>query len=56
VVAHGPPTCSARPLVPDLCSRSADAEKLERGPEGAVEKGGRLGEVLVGMKVVSEET
>ncbi len=56
VVAHGPAYLFGRPLGQILVqSFGLMPEKLEEALKVQIEKGGRLGEVLVGMKVVSEE-
>lgn len=56
VVTHGPAYLFGRPLGEILVeSFGLPREKLEEGLAAQQEKGGRLGEVLVGLKAVSEE-
>ncbi|MBK7861661.1 MAG: type II secretion system ATPase GspE [Archangiaceae bacterium] len=56
VVAHGPAYLYGRPLGQILVqSFGLMPEKLDEALKVQAEKGGRLGEVLVSMKVVSEE-
>src|SRR3954462_8941669 len=56
VVAHGPAYLFGRPLGQILVqSFGLMPEKLEEALKAQIEKGGRLGEGLVGMKAVSEE-
>ncbi|MEW5740061.1 MAG: type II secretion system ATPase GspE [Myxococcota bacterium] len=56
VVTHGPAYLFGRPLGEILVeSFGLSREKLEEGLAVQREKGGRLGEVLVGLKAVSED-
>src|SRR5689334_578340 len=56
VIAHGPAYLYGRPLGQILMqSFGLTQEKLDEGLKIQAEKGGRLGEVLVGMKAVGEE-
>ncbi|MBL8957637.1 MAG: type II secretion system ATPase GspE [Myxococcaceae bacterium] len=56
VVAHGPAYLYGRPLGQILVqSFGLMPEKLDEALKVQAEKGGRLGEVLVGMKAVTEE-
>ncbi len=56
VVAHGPAALCGRPLGEILrATCGLTEEKLQEALQLQAEKGGRLGELLVGMKVVSEE-
>ncbi len=56
VVAHGPAYLYGRPLGQILVqSFGLMPEKLDEALKQQAEKGGRLGEVLVGMKAVTEE-
>ncbi|MFL5355301.1 type II secretion system ATPase GspE [Archangium sp.] len=56
VVAHGPAYLCGRPLGEILRYTSGlTAEKLQEALQVQTEKGGRLGEVLVGMKAIGEE-
>src|SRR3954470_9540602 len=56
VVAHGPAYLYGRPLGQILIqSFGLTPEKLDEALKLQSEKGGRLGEVLVGMKAVGEE-
>jgi general secretion pathway protein E len=56
VVAHGPAYLFGRPLGEILIETfGMPREKLAEGLAAQAEKGGRLGEVLIGMKVVTEE-
>jgi general secretion pathway protein E len=55
-VAHGPAFLFARPLGQILLeSFQLSSEKLEEALKVQVEKGGRLGEILVSLKAVTEE-
>ncbi|MBI3185229.1 MAG: type II secretion system ATPase GspE [Myxococcales bacterium] len=56
VVSHGPAFLCGRPLgeILKLCA-GLTQEKLEEALSQQAEKGGRLGEILVGLKSVSEE-
>jgi general secretion pathway protein E len=55
-VAHGPAYLFGRPLGQILIhSMGLTQEKLDEGLAAQAEKGGRLGEVLVGLKACSEE-
>jgi general secretion pathway protein E len=56
VVSHGPAFLCGRPLGEILRhTRGLPEDKLQEALQIQAEKGGRLGEVLVGMKVISEE-
>jgi general secretion pathway protein E len=56
VVAHGPAFLCGRPLGEILRHTSGlTEEKLKEALQLQTEKGGRLGEVLVGMKAIGEE-
>src|SRR3954462_85157 len=56
MVSHGPAYLFGRPLGQILVqSFGLMPEKLDEALKVQLEKGGRLGEVLVGMKAVSEE-
>jgi len=56
VVANGPAFLAGRPIGEILrVSAGLTEEKLQEALAAQAEKGGRLGEVLVGLKIVSEE-
>jgi general secretion pathway protein E len=56
VISHGPAFLCGRPLGEILRHTSGLPEdKLQEALQLQAEKGGRLGEILVGMKVISEE-
>ncbi|WNG15570.1 type II secretion system ATPase GspE [Cystobacter fuscus] len=56
VIAHGPATLCGRPLGEILRRTSGLTEdKLQEALQLQADKGGRLGELLVGLKAVSEE-
>src|SRR5690349_22652020 len=56
VIAHGPATLCGRPLGEILRRTSGLTEdKLQEALQAQADKGGRLGEILVGLKALSEE-
>ena len=56
VVSHGPAFLSGRPIGEILrASVGLTEEKLQEALAAQVEKGGRLGEVLVGLKICTED-